>query len=276
MNCMLLGALGISSLLTMGLLSPTASAAELPLPVKAPIALPPPLPVWTWTGFYGGGNCGGSWGSSPAKVDFYPAVTDPLLFSERIAVDGFVCGGQTGYNYQIGIWVVGLETDFDGSGQRGNTTINCPACSEGPVVTTAITERLNWFGTVRPRFGVTITPLLMVYATGGLAYGELTDSGSSSQSAAGYYPFSSTPFSFRTTSVGGTVGAGVEGQLFGNWTWRVEYLFMELREPSGSVITYNGPFVTCASGPGCVGPIRITVDPIFTDNIVRGGINYKF
>ena len=65
--------------------------------------------------------------------------------------------------------------------------------------------------------------------TGGLAYGKLTDSGSISNIV------TTTPFSFSKTSVGWTAGGGVEGHLAGNWTWKVEYLFMTFDEPSGTV-----------------------------------------
>ena len=38
-----------------------ASAADM-LVKKAPS--PPPVPVWSWTGFYIGGNVGGAWAKS--------------------------------------------------------------------------------------------------------------------------------------------------------------------------------------------------------------------
>ncbi len=72
--------------------------------------------------------------------------------------------------------------------------------------------------------------------------------------------------------MGWTVGGGVEGHLIGNWTWKVEYLFLALQEPSGTVMTTIVP-------PGIrpVPPPNTTqIDPIFTDNIVRVGLNYKW
>ncbi len=99
--------------------------------------------------------------------------------------------------------------------------------------------------------------------TGGLAYGKLTDSGSISNIV------TTTPFSFSKTSVGWTAGGGVEGHLAGNWTWKVEYLFMALDEPSGTVTT---PIPSINRG-NTVNPV---FDPIFTDNIIRAGVNYKW
>ena len=92
---------------------------------------------------------------------------------------GILGGGQVGYNWQSGNWVTGFEADIQGTGQRGSGTIFCPAgvCAVLPV-TASITEKLDWFGTVRGRLGWTVTPEMMIYATGGLAYGELNDGGS--------------------------------------------------------------------------------------------------
>jgi outer membrane immunogenic protein len=159
--------------------------------------------------------------------------------------------------------VTGLEADIQGTGQRGSGTIFCAAgvCSINPV-TVSITEKLDWFGTVRGRLGWTVTPETMIYATGGLAYGELNDSGNITNGVI------TDGFSFSKTSVGWTAGGGVEGHLTGNWTWKVEYLFLTLDEPSGMALT------TIPSGR--VGTTNTQFDPIFTDNIVRAGLNYKW
>ncbi len=191
-------------------------------------------------------------------------------------INGVIGGGQAGYNYwQSGNWVVGLEADIQGSGERGSATFVCPNCSSS-TVTTSVTEKLNWFGTVRPRLGWTVTPTTMIYATGGLAYGELNDSGVISNAT------TATSFNISKTSAGWTAGGGIEGQLIGNWTWKIEYLFMELQEPSGMVET-SIPAVPAGCHPGfnCIpgvgnGNNNVTFDPWFTDNIVRVGLNYKW
>ncbi|HUI12531.1 MAG TPA: porin family protein [Xanthobacteraceae bacterium] len=126
------------------------------------------------------------------------------------------------------------------------------------------------FGTVRPRLGWTVTPETMIYATGGLAYGEVKDSGTITDG------ISPTSFSISKTSAGWTAGGGVESHLVGNWTWKLEYLFMELKEPSGTVVTaiaVNCPVLVAACGGGNV---TTHIDPWFTDNIVRAGLNYKW
>ena len=223
-------------------------------------------PVWNWTGFYVGGNVGYGWGRSDAHL----TITDTgntfsFTQSDTLHIDGVIGGGGIGYNWQYMNWVFGLEADIQGSGQKGDATFICPAgvCSTPPVTTT-VTEKLNWFGTVRPRLGWTVTPNIMLYATGGLAYGQITESGTITNGTA------STTFDAHKTSAGWTLGGGVEGQLVGNWTWRVEYLFLELKEPTVNV-------VTSIPGPGRLPPPDVVqIDPLFRDNIVRAGINYKF
>jgi len=234
---------------------------------------PPPIaPVWNWTGFYTGVNLGYSWGSSTFNQAFLDSLTGAPLFSTTGSINninGIIGGGQAGYNWQSGNWVAGLEADIQASGERGSATFTCPAgaCSLLAVTTTA-TEKLDWFGTVRPRLGWTVTPTTMIYATGGLAYGEVTDSGVITNGVA------ATSFNISRTSVGWTAGGGIEGQLIGNWTWKLEYLFLALEEPSGTVAT---SITSCTIVRICGGGnVNNQIDPLFTDSIFRGGINYKW
>ena len=75
---------------------------------------PPPLPV---TGLYFGGNVGYSWGQS--KNDRTGTLVGlGVNVQESQNIDGVIGGVQTGYNYQFGTWVFGLETDIQASGQR--------------------------------------------------------------------------------------------------------------------------------------------------------------
>jgi outer membrane immunogenic protein len=182
--------------------------------------------------------------------------------------DGVIGGGQIGYNWQFGNWVPGLEADIQDSGQRGSLTLICPAglCSGFPVpltTTTSLTEKLEWFGTVRARLGWTVTPETMVYATGGLAYGKINDSGNITDGV------TTSTFDFSKTSEGWAAGGGIENHLVGNWTWRLEYLFLTLEEPTG---TFTTTIIPTRGNP----PSTVKIDPIFTDSIIRAGLNYKW
>ena len=93
-----------------------------------------------------------------------------------------------------------------------------------------MTQKIDWFGTVRGRVGVLAAPKVLLYATGGLAYGEVNSS-----EAIGVV----TPVSVfeHDHHVGWTVGAGVEGAIGGNWTAKLEYLYVDLGRTSGSFVT---------------------------------------
>ena len=98
-------AAGAGLLASMGV----ASAGDLAPPAPYPYAGPPPLPVyWTWTGLYVGGNVGGAWASGTLTDSFTGANISETK-------NGFIGGGQIGFNYQMGSFVVGAEWQFDGA-----------------------------------------------------------------------------------------------------------------------------------------------------------------
>src|SRR5712691_7029403 len=172
----------------------SAPAADLPVPVyKAPVVAP--MLAYDWTGFYIGGNVGYSWGQGNTDFSEITSVTTttqvfrtagPTLVStvttalppvagagsSRANINGWLAGGQAGYNWQRGTWVFGLEGDIQGTGERGNATICITAgCPIGSIFGSA-SYKLPWFATGRARVGVTSDRLLF-YVTGGLAVAEV-------------------------------------------------------------------------------------------------------
>jgi outer membrane immunogenic protein len=248
-----------------------ASAADLAARpyTKAPLMAEP---VYNWTGFYIGGNVGYSWGRSSDTSTLTNGVGTVLFTSaDRANMDGIIGGGQIGYNWQVQNWVWGLEADIQGSDQKGRRDFLCPtgvctppfgvvAVFPGPAVPVALDQKLEWFGTVRGRVGVLATPRVLFYATGGLAYGEVNTSATIGAGAFG--------FNAHDTRVGYTVGAGVEGVIAGNWTAKLEYLYMDLGRTSGSFLTT----IPALGG----GVLSYNYSSRITDNIVRVGLNYKF
>jgi outer membrane immunogenic protein len=232
-----------------------ANAADLgPLITKAP----PPLPVYyNWTGFYLGANLGGSWGrqSEEVFVDGLPIAA----VSEH--PNGLIGGGQIGYNWQFynsGLWgngwVVGIEADIQGSGQRATDDFAFPVSS----VSGEFTDKLDWFGTVRGRVGVAFDRVLP-YVTAGWAYGDRKLNGTVTDPA-GTASFSTS----STLTDGWTVGGGVEWAFWDHWTAKFEYLYMDLGNNNN-----NNNFGLLRT------PVSITTSH-FTDNIARVGLNYKF
>ena len=256
-----------------------AMAAD--LAVKAPIYKAPPMvDTWSWSGFYLGGNIGYSFGRSNTDLSYFNSVSGASLFAtnSRFNLNGAIGGGQVGVNWQSGTWVLGLEADLQASGQKGDGSLICPvgtcaapivgaAVVPGGAVTDGLSQKLTWLGTVRGRVGMTVTPTVLAYVTGGLAYGEvktdLTVSGTN-----GIVPVSAS-FGSSTTKAGWTIGGGLEGRISGNWTAKIEYLYVNLGTVSG------GPFVSPIVAPGG-GFVASSFSSHVTDNIVRVGINYKF
>jgi outer membrane immunogenic protein len=242
------------------LLGTPALAAEMPL--KAPPAPLAPL----WTGWYIGANVGGSFGSTTQTASFPATIIPPTspFGSVSSDLDGVIGGGQIGYNWQNGIWVLGIEADIDGTSERASSYLTGTGTISIPSVglftdtgTVSFTEKLNWLGTVRGRLGVTVSPNWLLYATGGLAYGGLDSDTALTVGAL------SAANNFTETRAGWTTGAGIEGWLGHNWTAKLEYLYVDL-----------GSFTDTFTGVGLFTPVTLTTH--VTDNIVRVGLNYHF
>jgi outer membrane immunogenic protein len=222
-------------------------------------------------------NGGYSWGHSSRDLNFFNPVTGVALATASGAgrdLNGGLFGGQIGYNWQASNWVFGIETDAQWTGQRGGTTVLCPLAGCFPALTAvpagvgtsaAINDKLEWFGTIRGRVGVTITPNVLLYATGGGAYGSVnTDLALSTVTATGV-PVTIAA-SRSTDRFGWTVGAGIEAMFASNWSAKLEYLYMDLGSISNSVVL-----------PTAAGfPLGANVSSRVTDNIFRAGINYHF
>jgi outer membrane immunogenic protein len=260
-----------------------ASAADMaPRYTKAPA---PIVEVWNWTGFYIGGNAGYSWGRSNTDVSYFNTATGlPIVLppgsvtSGGFDMNGGIAGGQIGYNWQSSNWVFGLEADAQWSGEKGSNRYNCANTAVGGVclpgltflpagvtgTSLAVDQSLEWFGTVRGRAGVLVTPKVLFYGTGGLAYGSIKTTGA----LAGNTPAGLAVASIASNSdvrIGWTVGAGVEGKLTSNWSAKLEYLYMDLESFRSGSFTL-APLST----------IGANVDSHFRDHILRVGLNYTF
>jgi outer membrane immunogenic protein len=269
-----------------------AAAGDL-TPRYGGVKAPPAPAAFSWTGFYVGGNVGYGFGNASNTFGFDP-LADPggspagaslaLNFQQSAAANGVIGGIQSGYNWQLQNVLLGIETDFQGAGQGGTVNFSGSAVYHDPVngtlavpATLTTTTKLDWFGTLRARVGLTNNNWLF-YGTGGLAYGQVETNGTLNLAslASGCCGVMS-PVSLNKSSVtaGWVVGAGVENAISGNWTWKAEYLFMDLGNASASALT---PHTCFNNGGGCAVffPGTATTTSKFTDSIVRLGMNYKF
>jgi outer membrane immunogenic protein len=257
-----------------------AQAADLPTrkEAPAPVFVPPPF---TWTGFYVGLNAGGiapsgSRGASildtnPATTGFISAEFPGGLGSQSV---GFLGGGQAGYNWQTGAFVLGVETDFDGS--TLSKSVNNIGTPFGSAAGTALAgdslnvnakSSLSWLGTTRARLGFVATPdnRLMIYATGGVAYGG----GSSNFSVADVTTGSIFTASPSSTRVGWVIGGGVEYAITNNITVKGEYLYADLGSSNFNSI---GNTAANIAFPG----VSVSGHFDYNASIFRAGVNYKF
>ena len=257
----------------------TASAAE---------------PVAAWTGYYVGLNGGYGWSrdeafmfeTSALGLFYYPFSTKSTS-SPAYGMSGGSVGGQIGYNYQFAPqWLTGLEADIQASwiGGHGNsnlkTSFSHPAFHLSDFIASAGTE-LRWFGTVRARAGYLPSNNILIYATGGLAFGEVKRTGSifdtftgslSATSAGQVQTLNCTGLtdcyagSDTRTEIGWTVGAGAEMAVWSNVTLKAEYLHLEFDGKHTVLQATRAPF-----------QVHFNADFGHTrHDIVRLGLNYRF
>jgi outer membrane immunogenic protein len=253
---------------------------------------------FSWTGFYAGANAGAGYGQIDKAVTFTgdnpaPAgagtfflngifTDDPAsglnAFSQSLFSDGFVGGGQLGYNWQFTRkWVAGLEADIQ-SGLQGSASVTGNLDPVGftlPVTLTA-NQDLKWFGTARGRLGFATERFLM-FGTAGLAYGRtevsanMTNPNGVAVGLVGSTTLVCPPSQVciagadSKTPIGWTVGGGLEWALWDHVMVKVEYLHVDLGDQTVRLVS---------SIPGNTGFITAKFDNSF--DIVRAGLNYKF
>jgi outer membrane protein OmpA-like peptidoglycan-associated protein len=164
--------------------------------------------------------------------------------------------------------VLGLETDFDGSGVNKSSgatyALSGPLSGSATVNSSASQE---FIGTVRGRLGFLPMPNLLFYGTGGFAYGQQDTNTSITFSRAGDRYNGSTS-SIRT---GWAAGGGAEWAFAPQWSLKAEYLYVDLGASGGYNVPVTNP-VVAGVNPGA--GFRANVNS--NENIVRVGVNYHF
>src|SRR6478735_9865992 len=157
MRTRLLGLLAATALTTAGLSA--ASAADLPVRAAPPVIAV--APIFTWTGFYVGGNLGWGWRDSNNDPVILTGPGVPggiaggtLIFGNNNDAT-FTGGGQIGYNYQIGSFVIGAEADIQGidSGNNSNAVFIPGPGFAGTFVPGEFENGADWWGSARLRAG---------------------------------------------------------------------------------------------------------------------------
>lgn len=314
-------------LLSTALLALTAGAAiaaDLPTR-KAPAYAPPPPPPPMWTGFYAGLNAGYGFGtnSNTQSIGFANAV-DPTIpggfgapgaptvftgtgyaLSSNSAMNqnGFIGGGQVGYNYQWGPnFLIGIEADMQGTGIRGTGRgagigAGAPFTYAGGQIAeflfpanfnsigaTNVNAGVDWMGTVRGRLGYLFTPTMLVYATGGLTYGgvyaNVNNYAIQTLNIGGAPYLNSTYAGGGTKSqtlVGWNVGGGLEWMFMPNWSLKAEGIYWNMGNMNVATAAYSAPTFPgnagfTGTGDIATGGTRVNYQGV----IARMGVNYHF
>jgi outer membrane immunogenic protein len=312
MNCAGLKCLKLPLTVAFAIAAFSAQAADIyspAAPAYAVVALPP-----SWGGFYAGIN-GGYGGNSglPFREDvFFPTLPSSAYVNSysyirgNDTIAGGFGGGQLGYNYQFGSFVLGAEADIQGAGITGSgsrsiftnldglTNGNGSFCQANAANLSGVADgvcegrssvNVNWFGTVRGRLGYAFGNTLL-YATGGFAAGgvKATSVYTDNDLVAPNGVTSGVPQvgvnSRSATNTGWTAGAGIEVKLSPSWSLKGEYQFINLGTissgPSDLLIpTATSPLnAPCSAGSsGCL-HLASTRDVDF--HTVRAGLNYYF
>jgi outer membrane immunogenic protein len=230
----------------------------------------------SWTGAYLGATVG--WGYLDGTVTAGgPALAGAIPASYGVSPNGFLGGVEAGYNWQVGRFVYGLETDFSGANINGSNTTTLVSAF-GPdtinVVGTA-GERLSYLGTVRARLGWTPLDPLLFYATGGFAYGGVESSMQLTETVVGPCNCGPSPTvltNASSTLTGWTVGGGGEWMFAPHWTVKGEYLYYDLGSTS-----YAVPPLTQLNGAGM--PFfgaGVAASSSIKGGLTRLGVNFKF
>ena len=258
------------------LAAPPVNAAD--LGTRQPYETPPviaPVPIFTWTGCYLGGQVGGGWGhnklSDPSGAFF--AGTGEAI---RVNTSGFLGGGQVGCDWQFAPnWVIGIEGAAAWADLKGHTldvfthtTGGGPFPSPPPSTSTAtgtFSAKTDFLASATGRIGWAWDRWLL-YAKGGAAWdhdkysfiGRVTVPGILN----GFAPFD---FTASETRIGWTAGAGIEWAFWSNWSAKLEYDFYDFG--SRRVI-----FVSTVNNGRA--PVPADVDQQI--HTVKFGINYRF
>ncbi len=237
----------------------SAKSADLPVspyppPAAAPSVYNRVLPG-PWTGFYFGANVGYGWANATGDYTLTGnTFTNGTLVGNPVNLDGINGGGQVGYNWQTGNFLIGVEGDIQEANQGKTFNYFCGlACS----VTETI--KIDTIGTLRGRAGFAIKDVLF-YGTGGLNYthGDNNFTGTLNGTSADLADFSHN-------SLGWVAGGGIEWMYAWGWSAKIEYLHLQNNNSAASITV-----------PTSLGGGTLTNTASASNDVIRFGVNFHF
>jgi outer membrane immunogenic protein len=252
------------------------------------------VPYLSWTGFYVGINGGFAWSNSSVAFAANdaaalagtcggggaPGPRGQCITSVDFRRDGPVAGGQFGFNWQVNShWLVGAEADYQWSNLDGSVNSSFRLGGVGATNMVA-SQTVESFGTVRARAGVLLAPPLLLYGTGGFAFGQVHENlrvpavATNGLSAGGFsYACTAGTACFAGSAsqiqLGWSAGAGAEYAITTNLIFRTELLYVHLSAPTATV---TATAVAAGTAPASFAAGFSSV--YFA--VMRAGLNYKF
>jgi outer membrane immunogenic protein len=230
-----------------------ANAADMPL--KAPLyKAPPPPAIYSWTGFYLGGNVGGTTervtndytAPGPGFPGFIAGdqVAISVGSSNAFSQSTVTFGAQAGYNYQFNhVGLIGVELDINRLGFSNSVNVTFPTPFAGPV-NSMTSQSMDWLFTARARLGLIFADRWLAYGTAGLAVVNVGFSETNIYSPA-FNAAGVDSINLGTTQTGFTAGGGLEYAIADHWSIKGEYLHVWLPDLSGVSMTpspfFGGP-----------------------------------
>lgn len=229
-----------------------------------------------FSGWYVGLNLGSAWGDNSQHATIAPgsaAVPAPPIVIPPADValinaagsgnnnkSGLTFGAEGGYNYVSENWLFGIETDIGTLDINERQTNNFTSVAN-PAITYSINQRAQtkWIWTLRPRIGYTAGPWLF-YGTGGIATADIKNSLSYSDTRT---PPNSASSESSSTKTGWTAGIGGAYAVTPNWSFKGEWLYVDIGKINTSVSTASG-FATLNS------------EANVKANVLRIGTDYRF
>jgi outer membrane immunogenic protein len=242
----LVGGIALATLALAG----SSNAADLP---RVAYKAPPPVALFSWTGFYIGVHAGAGWGLKEATFTSAQGRSE-----NQYSISGFLGGAQVGVNYQLGSWVMGAEAQFSWSDLDGKD-----GCAPSiPAVLLNCHTKADWLGTAAARLAFAFDRTMVFVKAGGAWVHDKHD--------VSYFAPPFNNFHVEETRWGWMFGTGVEHAFSGNWSAKVEYDYLDFgtRDVNfaglGNLAVFNPPI------PDVTTAIRQRI------HLVKFGLNYRF
>jgi outer membrane immunogenic protein len=228
-----------------------------------------------WSGLYVGIH--GGWASGDVNLDL-SHTTGAIIYGDPFdpphrsltGSDAGMAGVQVGASHQMGRLILGIEadaswTDLDATGTFATT--DAGPCAPNACTQWQVDTSLEAMGTIRGRLGILLKPTLLLYGTGGLAWG-LTDTTQVSHHNGPNFPDAGGVVSGDSQHIGWTAGGGLEWRLSPRWSIKGEYLYVDLGEA--------GTQLTGTVSPTSTTPWAESFKQDLELHTVRAGLNFHF